>query len=150
MATLTNDPFDPHKWFKWFLLFALLVVLGVICTSCGCEYHLARAKKKCNQSFLSDTTYVRDTIYTTSVERDTTFFYNQKDTVVIREGKLVMKYFYKDSTVYLRGECLPDTLIIEKQIITNSTELKSDPFVKYRLWILGLFLVLIIIAILRK
>jgi len=143
-------PNDPFKWYKWFILFVCLITLVILCNACGCEYHLAKAKKKCNQSFLSDTTYVRDTIFTKEVKRDTTFFYNQKDTVVIREGKLIMKYFYRDSTVFLRGECLPDTVFYEKQIISNNLELKPDPISKYRFWIMGVILVLLIIAILRK
>jgi hypothetical protein len=83
---------------------------------------------------------------------DTTFYYVQKDTVIVQEGKLVMKYFYNthDSTVYLKGQCLPDTVFYEKQIITNNLELKADPLVKYRWYFIGLFLVLLIIAILRK
>ena len=141
---------DPEKWFKWFLLFVSLVTLAIFLNSCDCSYHMARVKKKCNQSFLSDTTIVRDTIYSTSVKKDSLFFFNQKDTVVIREGKLVMKYFYNDSTVYLKGECLTDTIYRDKIIVTNSTEFKEDPLVKYRWWFIGLFLVLLIIAILRK
>lgn len=99
---------------------------------------------------MSDTTFVHDTIITSISEHDTTFYYKQIDTVVVREGKLVMKYFYNDSTVYLRGECLPDTVFYERQIITNNTELKSDPIVKYRWWIIGIFAVMLLIAILRK
>ena len=135
--------------FYWFLILVSLFVMFVA-TSCDCSYHLRMAKKKCNQSFLSDTTYIRDTIYSTSVDHDTTFFYNQKDTVVIREGRLVMKYFYNDSTVYLKGECLTDTIYRDKIIITNSTELKPDIFDKWKWWIVGLFLALLLVAILRK
>lgn len=149
MSLATYNPNDPSRWFYWFLLGVACAML-IIMSSCSCDYHLTRVKKKCNQSFQSDTLRIKDTIYSTSVKRDTTFFYNQKDTVVIREGKLVMKYFYTDSTVYLKGECLTDTIYRDKFIVTNNTEFKSDPFVKYRWWILGIFLILLIIAILRK
>lgn len=150
--TLQHDPFDPHKWFVKFLILICLIMLGIFMFGCSCDYHLSRAKKKCLSSSLSDTVRVQDTIYTKEVSRDTTFFYKTKDSVIVREGKLVLKYYYNthDSTVYLKGQCLPDTVFYEKQIITNSTELKSDPLVKYRWWFIGLFLVLLIIAILRK
>lgn len=151
MLTLQNN-FDPHKWFKWFLLFISLVVLVIIMNGCSCDYHLRKAGNKCGNNRMSDTIIVHDTIVTNSVSRDTTFYYKTKDSIIVREGKLVLKYFYNihDSTVYLKGKCLPDTVFYEKQIITNNTELKNDPLVKYRWWIIGLFLVLLIIAILRK
>jgi len=148
--SIQHDPFDPHRWFVKFLIFIFLVMLAMFVFSCSCDYHMTRVKKKCSKSFLSDTTYVRDTIYSTSVKKDSLFFFNQKDTVVIREGKLVMKYFYNDSTVYLKGECLTDTIYRDKIIVTNSTDFKEDPLVKYRWWIIGLFAVMLLIAILRK
>jgi hypothetical protein len=45
-------------------------------------------------------------------QKDTIFNYLVKDTVIIREGGLTMKYFYNthDSTVYLSGKC--DTIYI--------------------------------------
>ena len=143
---------DPEKWFKWFLLFVSLVTLLIFLNSCSCDWHLSRAKKKCLNTSLSDTVRIHDTLYTKEVQRDTTFFYKTKDSVIVREGKLVLKYFYNshDSTVYLKGECLPDTVFYEKQVIVNSLELKSDPLVKYRWYFIGLFLVLLIFAILRK
>ena len=143
---------DPEKWFKWFLLIISLVTLVIFMNSCSCDYHLSRAKKKCLNTYLSDTVRIHDTIYVKGDKMDTTFYYVQKDTVIVQEGRLVMKYFYNthDSTVYLKGQCLPDTVFYEKQIITNNLELKADPLVKYRYWIIGLFLVLLIFAILRK
>ena len=149
MSLATYNPNDPSRWFYWFLLGVACAML-IIMSSCDCNYHLRQAKKKCNQSLLSDTIRIQDTIYSRSVDHDTTFYFNQKDTVVIREGKLVMKYFYTDSTVYLKGECLTDTIYRDKFIVTNTTELKPDLFNKYKWWILGLFLLLLIIAILRK
>jgi len=150
--SIQHDPFDPHKWFVKFLILICLIILAIVATSCSCDYHLSRAKKKCLNTFLSDTVRIQDTIYVKGDNMDTTFYYVQKDTVIVHEGKLVMKYFYNthDSTVFLKGQCLPDTVFYEKQIISNSLELKSDPLVKYRWWIIGLFAVMLLIAILRK
>ncbi len=150
--SIQHDPFDPHKWFVKFLILICIIILAIVATSCDCSYHLSRAKKKCNQALLSDTLIVHDTIITKGDRMDTTFYYVQKDTVIVHEGKLVMKYFYNthDSTVFLKGQCLPDTVFYEKQIISNSLELKDDPLVKYRWWIIGAFAVMLLIAILRK
>ena len=141
-------PNNPNKFYLFIIGICILVL--IILSSCDCNWHLKQAKKKCGVSLLSDTTYVHDTIYSKSVDHDTTFFYNQKDTIVIREGRLVMKYFYNDSTVYLKGECLTDTIYRDKIIITNSTELKPDLFDKWKWWIIGLFLALLLFAILRR
>lgn len=143
-------PINPERWFKWFLLAVACAMLIILCNGCDCNYHLKQAKKKCGQSLLSDTIRIHDTIYSKSVDHDTTFFYNQKDTVIIKEGRLIMKYFYNDSTVYLKGECLTDTIYRDKIIINNSTELKPDLFDKWKWWIIGAFFVLLLIAILRR
>ena len=153
MTIIPRNNFDPHIFFAKFLFWISMIILAlVVFYGCSCDYHLSRAKKKCLNTSLSDTVRIHDTLYTKEVQRDTTFFYKTKDSVIVREGKLVLKYFYNshDSTVYLKGECLPDTVFYEKQVIVNSLELKSDPLVKYRWWFIGLFLVLLIIAILRK
>jgi len=149
METLT--PNNPEKWFRWFILGICIWMLLILC-SCDCQWHLKQAKKKCNQSFLSDTVYTHDTTYIKSVQKDTTFFYRQKDTTIIREGRLTIKYFYntKDSTVYLTGKC--DTVFVVKQIPTviNTTELKPDLFNKYKWWIIGLFFLLLVILLIKK
>ena len=152
MSLAINNEFDPHKWFMRFLLLASIIILALVTFSCSCEYHLKKAVNKCGNHRMNDTLIVHDTIIVKGDKMDTTFYYVQKDTIIVHEGKLVMKYFYNthDSTVYLKGQCLPDTVFYEKQIITNSLELKADPLVKYRWWFIGLFLVLLIIAILRK
>ncbi len=86
----------------------ILALLG----SCTPQQRIARILKRHPELIKSDTIFKRDTIYTVSVEKDTVFNYYTKDTVVIREGKLTMKYFYNDhdSTVYLKGKCEADTV----------------------------------------
>ena len=151
---INHDPFDPHKWFVKFLIGVFIVVLIIICNSCSCDYHLRKAKSKCNQTALSDTLIIHDTIVTKGVQRDTIFKHHvQKDTVFVHDGQLVMKYYYNihDSTVYLKGQCLPDTVFYERQIISNNLTLAPDPIMRYKWWIIGLFAVmLLIIVILRR
>lgn len=129
-----------------------IILLSLIVTSCDCNYHLERAKKKCGTTLLTDTIYRHDTTFIRSVQTNTVFQYNQKDTVVIKEGRLTMKYFYNthDSTVYLNGKCDTIRIIKEVPFIVNSTELKPDLFNKYKWLVIGLFLILLIIAIFKK
>lgn len=94
--------------------------------SCTPEKRVARLIKKYNLE-RSDTVWRVDTVISQSVKRDSTFFYNTKDSVIIREGRLVMKYFYnqKDSTVYLRGECESDTIYRDVATEVNSVSVTA-------------------------
>lgn len=103
-----------------------LAILLLFLSSCSCDWHLKKARQKCNISQLSDTLFISDTTYIDRVKKDTLFYYNQKDTVIIREGRLTMKYFYNDSTVYLSGTCDTIKVIKEVPVIVNNTELKPN------------------------
>lgn len=124
------------------LLFTLLL------SSCTCNYHLNRAKLKCGYSFKSDTVYKKDTVLISSVQTHTVFHYNQKDTVIVKEGRLIMKYFYNDSTVYLAGKC--DTVFVVKDVpvVVNKTEIKESNFIY--LWVIIIVLFIIIFKLLWK
>lgn len=146
MITLT--PNKPDNRFYYFLLAICLLVVLIMC-SCDCNWHLTQLKKKGCADISKDSLYIRDTIYSTNVERDTTFYFNQKDTVVIKEGKLIMKYFYNDSTVYLKGECLTDTIYYEKKVYYDKNTFNFDYIQKYR-WYILLAILLIGLAIFFK
>lgn len=92
-----------------------LLIIILAFSSCTCEFYNRKLDKKCPHR--NDTLVVHDTLITTQFDRDTTFYYNQKDTVIIREGKLTVKHFYnRDSTVYIAGKCAPDTIIREIRV----------------------------------
>lgn len=146
MITLT--PNKPDNRFYYFLLAICLFVLIIMC-SCDCNWHLTQLKKKGCANISKDSLYIHDTIYSTSVERDTTFYFNQKDTVVIKEGKLIMKYFYNDSTVYLKGECLTDTIYYEKKVYYDKNTFNFDYVAKYK-WYILLAILLIGLALFFK
>jgi len=129
----------------------LAVLITAFFTSCSCDWHLKRAKIKCNYNVLTDTIWRIDTLKVNSVEKDTVFNYYSRDTVVIREGRLTMKYFYNshDSTVYLNGKC--DTIKVLKYYpyIVNNTELKPNK--NYIMWIMvGVLVLLSINLMVRK
>jgi hypothetical protein len=102
--------------------YALYIAIGIlILSSCGQRAWTKRGKKR--GWIKSEIKY--DTVYTDSVFKDTVFLFGRiRDTVILKEDKLTVKYFYnrKDSTVYLSGECDKDTLIVEKEIIRVETK----------------------------
>lgn len=126
--------------FDWLqaLIFGLALAFVLFLASCSCEYHLKKAKAKCSLDQLTDTIWKRDSIFVDRVHKDTAFYYNQTDTVIIKEGRLTMKYFYRDSTVFLSGTCDTIKIIKEVPVIVNKTELKDT-------WDLKWYLLLIVI-----
>jgi len=98
-----------------------ICVITSLMASCGCEYRLKKARQKCG--FTTETTIVHDTININKVETDTLFkfYHTQKDTTIIRQGRLEMRYFYntKDSTIFLSGKCDSLKVIVEKTITNN-------------------------------
>ena len=96
---------------KSILKVAFLFVLSVFLYSCSCNYHIKKINDKCDLK--QDTIYRIDTMYSKEVFKDSIFKFYSKDTIIVKEGKLTMKYFYRnnDSTVYLWGKCDTDTII---------------------------------------
>jgi hypothetical protein len=127
--------------FDWLqaLIFGLVLAFVLFLASCSCEYHLKKAKAKCSLDQLTDTIWKKDSVFVDRVHKDTAFYYNQTDTVIIKEGRLTMKYFYRDSTVFLSGTCDTIKIIKEVPVIVNKTELNDTWNIK---WYLLLIIVL--------
>jgi hypothetical protein len=132
------------------LRLTLLLTILLKFSSCDCNYHLERARSKCGIKNLTDTIHKIDTVITKYVDHDTTFYYNQKDTVIVKEGKLIMKYFYNDSTVYIKGECISDTIIKQVPFIVNTTALEIDYIDRYKWWLIGIALFFLLIYFIKN
>ena len=114
----------------------IAIIALLFLSSCSCEWYLNKAKDKCGFSFKSDTIYRKDSILIDRVAKDTVFKYFSRDTVVVREGRLTMKYFYNshDSTVYLNGKCDTIKVVKEVPVVVNNTEIKES-YTAYFKWI---------------
>lgn len=98
---------------------ALFLLLSLF--SCDPAKRISRIVKRHPELVKVDTVWKSDTIYTKSVEKDTSFYYNSPDTVYMNQGKLHVKYYFNhDSTVYLSGKCDPDTIIKYYPVQVNS------------------------------
>lgn len=116
-----------------------LFVLTLFVQSCGCNYHLKKVNAKCGLTSLTDTVWVKDTTFIDRVTKDTLFKYFSRDTVIVREGRLTMKYFYNshDSTVYLNGRCDTVFVIKDRPLSVTNNEFKPEPvWQKWLGWIL--------------
>lgn len=100
----------------------ILLLALILITSCSPEHKLKRANRKLAklielnpQLVKSDTIYKKDTTIVYGVTRDTVFKNTiTKDTIVIREKHLEIKYYNDGKNVYIKGKC--DTVYIIKEL----------------------------------
>lgn len=105
-----------------FTLSPLLFIGILVCiSSCSPQQRIARIANKYNL-VKSDTIFKKDTVIVEGSMRDTTIHYYQRDTIVLKENNMTLRYYYNihDSTVYLRGECAADTIYRNIPVAINS------------------------------
>jgi hypothetical protein len=88
-----------------------IIFASVLLTSCF-------TKKKAIEKFCKqDTTVlvIHDTIRTETIRADT-FFSAKLDTFIVTKDRLTIRYKKVNDTIYLSGECLGDSIIIERVI----------------------------------
>jgi hypothetical protein len=143
---------DNNDRFLKGLIVLLVLALIWLCTSCSCDFHARKIKKKCGT--ITDTLVLRDTVITKELHTDTLFKHSvRRDTIVLKQDKLLVKYFYNshDSTVYIQGKCLTDTIIKVIKVPYEKTVITLDYFPSWVKW-LGIILVIaiIVLALLKK
>jgi hypothetical protein len=133
----------------------IFIFLAFFIISCSPQKRLARLIKKYPELSLNDTIIYRDTFYTKNIYADTIIsFYNYIDTVYIKKEKLEIKILpIKDNTIYVSGNCLPDTFYIEKKIPIQKikvVEKKENFWKSIFLAQMALFFLIIILSIIFK
>ena len=130
-----------------------LVIISLFMASCGCNYHMNKVKSKCGFTTKVDTLTLHDTITTERTIKDT-LFKHTKDTVVLKQNNLTVKYFYntKDSTIYLQGKCDTVVKVVIKKIPINTTIYKPNFFNDNKIFLLLILLAVggVIVIILKK
>lgn len=148
------------------IFITFLIFLGVSCSPVKraqrhvrlAHEHIEKAKKldpKIEFQTVVDTVQVP--VITEHVKTDTLFVPTEKDTVYISKDRLRIKYVdLPGDTVYIEGECLPDTVLVEVPVI-KETFIKQESYrtlVKRILgistvefWILHIFLALTALVI---
>ncbi len=141
----------------------ILVLLSLSLFSCSHQRKLERANKKLSSLISEFPELVKhDTINKTihdtikGVQHDTIIQSGiTKDTIVIHDKQLEIKYFNNGKTVYVKGKC--DTVIKEIKVpeyINNINPVKDVTVYPWwafpSLWIAISYIILTIIIILRK
>ena len=138
------------KWIR-FLIVCLILSLIWLVTSCSCTYHSKQVKKKCG--VVTDTLRITDTVITKLVQTDTVFnIHKIRDTLTIFKDKIRVKYFYntKDSTIYIQGKCLSDTIIKTISVPFEKYIFKLDFLPVWLKWLSLVLLCLFVLGFLYK
>lgn len=105
---------------------AIFILFTVLIASCTPKQRLAGLLKRHPELAKTDTLFKRDTIWTKSIQADTLFRTQiTKDTVIIRENNLTVKYYNDGKTTYLKGTC--DTIRIIKEVPVIVTQIDVAP-----------------------
>jgi hypothetical protein len=121
-----------------------IIILLALTTLFGCYTKQGAIKRFCTND--TTTLIIRDTIRTETVKHDTSFIY-KGDTVTITKDKLVIRYFRINDTTYISGECIGDTIYLEKVIKIPSNQPKPHPFKWYWLLFAALLGAVIVLTI---
>jgi signal peptidase I len=107
--------------------------------SCSPQKRLTRIIENHPELIQIDTIFDYDTIIYENLHTDTLI--NEKlikvfDTIEIKKDRLVIRYIkLPGDTIKLEGNCLPDTLIIEKPIIREVIKPADEPRIKWFFWV---------------
>ena len=125
-------------------------ILLIFISSCSAQWHLKKAIKKDPTLVQVDTLRVTDidTFITETVQHDTSFFMS-RDTTIIVKDRMTIKHYIHDSTVYIEGECLGDT-IIKTEVIEMPVEKVVYNESWFPKWFLIIIAGLVVYAILRR
>ena len=102
-----------------------IIILLALTTLVSCYTKQGAIKRFCSND--TTTLVIRDTIRTETIKHDTSFIY-RGDTVTIIKDRLQIKYYRVNDTTYISGECIGDTIYLEKVIRIPSIQPKPHPF----------------------
>lgn len=125
----------------------LILILALF--SCSPEVRLKRLIDRHPEFVKSDTVIVHDTTFIPGSKKDT-LFSSSSDTVYLKDGKTIVKYFYNttEKTNYLSSETKPDTIIKVVKVPVDRVTYVNDYTYLWYIFI-GIIILIVIILILR-
>lgn len=99
-----------------FILIASIAI-GYMMLCWGCYTKKKAIEKFCKSDSVS--VIVHDTIRTETITTDTVFS-KSLDTVIIKDGKLSIRYIKVRDSIYINGECEGDTIYLTKEVKVQS------------------------------
>lgn len=125
------------------------VILCILLFGCGPNFYLRKAERALKKAEQLGAVIDADTVWKTIeipvpyVTTDTVFTSQVGDTVIIRESRVQVKYVrLKGDSVFIEGECLPDTIeVMVPTIVNREIKARGKGWTFYAAWILILALV---------
>jgi len=129
----------------------LLLISLLLCTGCSPSKRLARLLHKHPELKAADTVTIRDTVTVPEVSADTSVPVNHfPDTVVLEKGKLEVHIRKLHDTMFIRGKCKADTIVVQKKIPVEKIVLKETRS-RWFLWIItGLIVGMVFVLLVRR
>ena len=129
----------------------LLFISLVLCAGCSPSKRLARLLRQHPELKAADTVTVRDTIAVPEVSADTAVPVNHfPDTVAVEKGRLEVRIRKLHDTLFIRGKCKADTVIVQKKIPVEKIVL-AESHSRWFLWIIiGLVVGMVFVLIVRR
>lgn len=136
----------------------ILVISALFAYGCSPKAQLRRAERLIKKAELSgakwtsDTVFVNVPVYIKEVSKDTLFLSKPGDTVTISKDRLKVIYIdLPGDSVFISGECLPDTVIKKVPVTVTNVIHAPKPKVSWWQWLLiGMFIGVVLILIIKK
>lgn len=113
-----------HTKYNFWVLWIFLLV--IVLSSCSPEKRLASLLKRHPELVRVDTIFRHDTILVNGSSTDTIFKTQvTKDTIIIRENNLTVKYYNDGKHTYIKGVC--DTIRIIREIPIQVNQVEAKP-----------------------
>ncbi len=136
---------------KTILKISLLLVLSIQ-TGCSPSARLYRLLTRHPELKISDTIVISDTMTIPQVEADTAFYLDSiHDTIILHKDRLEITLSRIHDTLYIRGKCKADTVIIHRSIPVEKIKIvksdKLDQLISKIPWIISGLIGLLVLAI---
>jgi len=136
---------------KTILKISLLLVLSIQ-TGCSPSARLNRFLTRHPELMIPDTIVISDTMTIPQVEADTAFYLDSiHDTIILHKDRLEITINRIHDTLYIRGKCKADTIIIHRSIPVEKIKIvksdKLDQLISKIPWIISGLICLLISAI---
>jgi sporulation protein YlmC with PRC-barrel domain len=127
------------------------ICLLCVLVACSPSKRLARLVKKHPELVKVDTLRVHDTTITEHVRKDTVLNWNTLyDTAYIVKDKLSIRVVRVNDSIYIRGECLSDTIYKTIEVPYNYVQpIKKMKTPAYKFWLFILVLIGIILLLFK-
>ncbi len=138
---------------KSILKISLLLVLSIQ-TGCSPTARLNRLLNHHPELKIPDTILITDTITIPQVEVDTVFYLDSiHDTIILQKDRLEISLNRIHDTLYIRGKCRADTMIIHRLIPVEKIKIvkpdKLDQLISKTPWMIsGLICIILFFALL--